>query len=320
MATSTAAPVARLANQTPLSDTTTAAPPQTRRRPLSRRTDIAVFLVLTFGLSAAAGAPIIAAGSLDAGGGLYIALGMWCPALAAIATRLLFQRTLRGFGWRLGSRRALLLAYVTPLALGALVYGFAWSTGLGRFAPAEMAARLAARLGLGGEPGVAFLPVWLVVTGTLLVALAMATALGEELGWRGFLVPELARSTGFHRAALLSGMIWAAWHSPLLLFADYHAGTPAWYGLACFSVLVVAASVLYAWLRLRSGSVWPAVLLHASHNAFLQNFFDPVTASTGPTPYLTTEFGLGLAVVWVAVAAWCWRHPPDAVPEPVPVA
>jgi membrane protease YdiL (CAAX protease family) len=278
--------------------------------PLRRRKDIATFLLLTFALSAVVWAPIIAAGALDVGGGLYVALGMWCPAVAALATRRLFQRTRGGFGWQPGSPRYLLLGYATPLVLSVLVYGFAWATGLGRFAPAEMAARLGDTLGLGGDLDAGFVLVWFVATGTLLVPLGMLTALGEELGWRGFLVPALSQSTGFRSAALISGAVWAVWHSPVLLFADYNAGTPPWYGLATFSAMVVAASVLYAWLRLRSGSVWPAVLLHASHNAFVQNFFDPLTATTGPTPYVTTEFGLGLALAWLAVAAWAWRHPP----------
>jgi hypothetical protein len=74
--------------------------------------------------------------------------------------------------------------------------------------------------------------------------------------------------------------------------------------------MVIASSVFSAWPRLRSGSQWPAVLLHASHNAFIQNFFDPLTASTGPTPYVTTEFGVGLALAWVVVAVWMWRAGP----------
>jgi membrane protease YdiL (CAAX protease family) len=97
---------------------------------------------------------------------------------------------------------------------------------------------------------------------------------------------------------------------PLILFADYNAGGPAWYSVACFSATVVSVGVVSAWLRLRSGSVWPAVLLHASHNAFIQAFFDPATVSTGLTPYVTTEFGLGLALVWFGVALYLWPRPP----------
>jgi uncharacterized protein len=279
--------------------------------PLRQRADIAVFLVFTFALTAAVWTPVIRAGSLSAGGGIYVALGMWCPAVAAIATRLLFRRGLRGFGWRRGHSRYLLLGYALPALIAAVVYGAVWVTGLGRFAPADMAVRLSADLGLEGDLRVGLVPIWFVITGTLVVLVAVLTALGEELGWRGFLVPELARSTSFHRVALISGAVWAAWHSPVLLFADYNAGTPPWYGLACFSMMVIGSSVVYAWLRLRSGSVWPAVLLHASHNAFIQQFFDPVTASSGVTAYVTTEFGIGLAIAWAVVAVWFWRRQPS---------
>jgi hypothetical protein len=73
---------------------------------------------------------------------------MWCPALAAIATRLLFQRNLRGFGWRTGKPRYLLLGYVLPLGLTALVYSGVWLTGLGRFSPADPAGALSSSYGV----------------------------------------------------------------------------------------------------------------------------------------------------------------------------
>jgi uncharacterized protein len=280
------------------------------RVPLRQRKDIATFLLLTFGLSSLAWAPVISSGSLKAGGGLYVAPLMWCPGLAAIATRLLFQRNLRGFGWRPGKPRYLLLGYVLPLGLTALVYSGVWLTGLGRFSPADLAGALSSSYGVALNSGVTLVPIAFAVTATVFVVLGALTALGEELGWRGFLVPELARSTSFHRVALISGGIWAAWHAPVIVFADYNAGTPAWYSVACFSATVVSVGVVSAWLRLRSGSVWPVVLLHASHNAFMQTFFDPATASTELTPFVTTEFGLGLALVWFGVAAYLWRRPP----------
>ena len=84
---------------------------------LRQRMDIATFLVLTFGLSSLAWAPVISSGSRNAGGGLYVALLMWCPALAAIATRLVFQHDLRGFGWRRGKPRYLLLSSSYGVAL-----------------------------------------------------------------------------------------------------------------------------------------------------------------------------------------------------------
>ncbi len=128
--------------------------------------------------------------------------------------------------------------------------------------------------------------------------------LGEELGWRGFLFPRLQERFGFHRACLISGAIWAAWHYPGLLWADYNAGTNAVLAVCCFTVGVIALGYIMGYLRVRSGSIWPCVLLHATHNSFVEGIFDPLTAPTGWAKYITSEFGVGL-VVAITVAAMC---------------
>ncbi len=69
-----------------------------------------------------------------------------------------------------------------------------------------------------------------------------------------------------------------------------------WYSLICFTLLVIGLSSAFAWLRLKSGSFWPAAMLHASHNLFIQNILDPLTANTGLTPWIIGEFGLGLVI------------------------
>jgi membrane protease YdiL (CAAX protease family) len=107
--------------------------------------------------------------------------------------------------------------------------------------------------------------------------------------------------------ALISGATWAGWHFPLIIGADYNGGTPPWYSVLCFAVMVIAMGFPFAWLRLRSGSVWPAAILHASHNLFVQAFFDRVTVDTGPTRWLTGEFGAGLALAFIGLAWIFWR-------------
>jgi hypothetical protein len=72
--------------------------------------------------------------------------------------------------------------------------------------------------------------------------------------------------------------------------------------------MAIAASFVFAWLRLKSGSLWTAVILHASHNLFIQEIFDPLTKDRGITKYLTTEFGVGLALAYTLAAWYFWRR------------
>ena len=252
------------------------------------RAELTTFLVLTFALSAVFWWLIIAAGTLGVHGGAYVFALMWCPGVSALVTRLMFQRNLRGQGWGPGPLRWWAVAYLLPIAYAIVAYGVVWVTGLGAVDLSRFQGSAAVFLGAG-----------------MLQSLLSAT--GEELGWRGFLVPMLARRTTFARTGMISGAIWAAWHVPLIAFADYNSGTPTWYAVLCFAVAVISIGVVLAWLRLRSNSVWPAAILHASHNLFVQGFFDRVTVDTGPTPWLTGEFGAALALT-IALVAWLfWR-------------
>lgn len=86
------------------------------------------------------------------------------------------------------------------------------------------------------------------------------------------------------------------------LFGGYNAGTTTlWYATLCFSIGVVGEGVLFAWIRLRSGSLWPAVALHAAHNLLIQAVFDPMTKDTTVTRWITGEFGVYIAIVGVVL-------------------
>ncbi len=62
------------------------------------------------------------------------------------------------------------------------------------------------------------------------------------------------------------------------------------------------------WLRLKSGSLWPCAMLHASHNLFIQAILDRMTAPEGRALYYTTEFGCGLALAIGAIAVYFWSR------------
>ena len=265
-------------------------------RATDTRAELTTYLGLTFGLSAVFYWLIISAGSLGASGGMYVLALMWCPGVSALITRLVFQRNVRGEGWRPGAPRWLILAYLLPVAYATVAYGLVWLTGLG-----------GVDLSRFKTPVVTF-----IVVGSLQ---SLLSATGEELGWRGFLVPTLAKTMSFQRTAVISGAIWAAWHVPLIVFADYNGGTPTWYSVMCFGAMVVAMGFPMAWLRLRSGSVWPAAILHASHNLFVQAFFDRVTVNTGPTKWLTSEFGAALAIT-IGITAFVFYRARAAIDTP----
>ena len=157
-------------------------------------------------------------------------------------------------------------------------------------------------------------PLWVSValgialTGTLGMVGSILKALGEEIGWRGFLVPELSKTSSYTVTCLVSGIIWSVWHYPILIYGDYNAGTPTWYGLPCFTVMVVSLSFVFAWMRLKSGSLWTGAILHASHNLYIQGIFTPLTRNTGKTAWYIDEFGCVVPLVSVVFAVYFWRR------------
>lgn len=90
-------------------------------------------------------------------------------------------------------------------------------------------------------------------------------ALGEELGWRGWLLPKLI-PLGTLPALLISGAIWGLWHAPLILLGYNYPSTPGWLAMTAMVIMCILVGAVFSWLRLRSGSVWPAALAHAAFN------------------------------------------------------
>jgi uncharacterized protein len=271
----------------------------------NRRTIVGIisYVTLTFALSSVFYRGIILHGMYSQG---LIAGLMWCPGFAGLLTRLAYQRTLRGAGWGWGKWKYQWWSYCIPILYSAAVYLPLWAVGYGDF-HSKTLERFATAVHIAGRARPLIVLVYIVLVGTLGMIGSCASALGEELGWRGFLVPELAKVTSFTRVSLISGAIWATWHIPIVIGASYRGAGPVWYSILCFAVLVVSASFLFAWMRLKSGSVWTGMLLHASHNLFIQAIFDPLTRRSALTNYVTGEFGAGLAVAAMVVAFVCWR-------------
>ena len=270
---------------------------------------IGLFLSLTLLLSCVFYALIIATGHVGGAKGMYVLGMMWSPGVAALLTCRLRGEGFGRLGWNWGAWRWQWLAYLVPLGYATVAYAIIWSTGLGGYGNPEFIDSLGKTLGWSGAPAWSNTLVYFVLFGTVGMVRSMAAALGEEIGWRGFLTPAMVDRFGFTGGSLLTGAIWGTWHLPILLFADYNAGTPWWFSMPCFFVQVMSASVVMTWLRLRSGSLWTAVVVHASHNLFIQMFFTPITESRGAiTPYAIDEFGFVMPLVMAVFAVLFWRR------------
>lgn len=233
--------------------------------------------------------------------GLPAALAM--PAVAGLLTRLIFQKNLSGVGWKRGRFRYYPLAYVLPVIWLVIAHAIMWSTAIADISVEAFVAYVTEMTNgsfdtlLSGLFAVAFISVPFT---TILV-------LQEELGWRGLLVPELAKFTSFTTNCLITTLIWAVYHFPLIVGFGYISGSaPMWYKLVTAVLFLIPVTVIVNWLRLRSGSIWPPSLLHASGNAFMGNLFAPLTVAGSNFDYWGGAAGLMIFLVTAAVAYLFW--------------
>ena len=286
----------------------------TTKLPDTPKRAIHLYLQLTVAFSAVVWTFIIWSGHLYMGFGLMIPAIMWCPGLAAFIACRKLSRDLRSIGWSWPKNRYVVAAYCVPLAYSSIAYGAVWIGHLGGW-NSEFVSQVSQGFGLPGLPEWGSLTLYILTMSTGGMILNLSTALGEEIGWRGLLVPELAKRMSFTKVGILSGIIWAAWHAPLLLFTDYHVGTKRGYALACSTVAVVSASFILAWLRLKSDSVWAPAVFHASYNVFVPGVFDNLIRNTGSTLWYTTEFGAALAITSAVFAFYFWTRRSEVEPR-----
>lgn len=130
------------------------------------------------------------------------------------------------------------------------------------------------------------------------------TAIAEEFGWRGYLTPRLdAAGVGRLTNHLIVGVVWGAWHLPYMTafwdFTDESLVT-----LAPRVILgMTAAAVVYGEIRLRTGTVWPAVMMHAASNAIAAGLLhDRVLVQNETTPWIFSPGIDGVAVLAITAA------------------
>jgi uncharacterized protein len=259
------------------------APPRTDR-PLRQ---VVVYLGITYAIALA-----IALALPNAGIAPLISIA--APVIAvALTTAFIVPRGQRravwaGVGFHPRKGRGLLIAVVGPMVIIALSFGVAAAFGVVRFP--------------GVGPGLGLAVLNIIVT-TIIFAVVF---LGEEIGWRGYLLFRLAELTSGRRAALLTGAFQAIFHLPLLLIATtYQSEGNRWIVVPMVMVTLTLAGAWYGWLRLWSGSIWPVTLSHSAFNNLMESFAG-VAIATSPAAmaYVTTETGVVTMIIMVLVAGY----------------
>lgn len=181
------------------------------------------------------------------------------------------------------------LALAVPLAVLGFSFGAVWATGLASFV----------------APHVDSVPLYVLDIVASIAIVTVIGGVGEEIGWRGYLLPRLM-SLGLHPALLLSGLAHGLFHLPAMLLTPYyHAGGDQLIVVPLFLATLTAAGVCYGYLRLTTGSVWPAAIAHSAFNIFWDRL-NAFTQSSDPLTleYLAGESGALTLAALTGVALW----------------
>jgi uncharacterized protein len=245
-----------------------------------------LFFAITFGLT------VVVSLLYPIFGEITVFIHMYTPTLAALIMMLVVTRD--GYskaGWAsLGLHRPglrwWLLALLGPLVLMSVVYGIVWNTSVAQavFPDGSRLGEMASNVAMG-------------------LGISSALALGEEIGFRGYLLPRLMQ-LGTSRALLLSGLLHAIWHFPLMLLTPVYPILGSWWIVGPIVLLTLTtAGVFYGYLQLRGKSVWPATLAHGMINLSFELFAE-LTVTTSPLAleYLAGETGL-LTLVATTISA-----------------
>jgi len=297
------------------------------------RKRIFIFVAIAWGLSIAMGLMIYLSGGSSSSdpvaasrGRVLLVVTMFAPMIANIATRLItcegWSNTFLRVDLRRGRWRYYLAAWFLP-PLATIVGGAAYYLLFpGHFDPSMTSYRELIETSTGST--MAPWAFFLVQVGIAIVSplppltLALFLSFGEEFGWRAYLLPKLM-PLGPRKAVVLVGAIWAVWHWPAI-FQGFNYGLGYWgapvVGPLLFVLVLIFDSAFYAWVTMRSGSVWPAVLLHSAVNTSdtLMSFF----LSGEPNPLLGPGPQGVIGSLGYAVLALLIFFSPRALAQPAP--
>ncbi len=205
---------------------------------------------------------------------ILVAAAMFAPALGSILTRLVTKEGFQNMYLRprfKGNIRYYLLVFFGPtvlLVVSAAVYFLLFP---GSFDPNFTALKeLTAASGSSAMPVEQLLLITFLQVALIGPIINIIPTLGEELGWRGYLLPKLHESHSNRAALVLSGVIWGVWHAPVIImghnYGTEYFGYP-WLGVVGMIVFCVIFGVIEGYITIKLKSAIPAAMIHSTINA-----------------------------------------------------
>lgn len=292
---------------------------------------IVSFILLSFGLAWLVASPLWLSGQGLAHPltPILLILMMFTPAIATLIVTRWISPPAEGLvtatGLRLGKGRGWgwywLFAWVGVVLMGLATPFVGALFGLYQLDLVEFSGFRETLEAAGGAAALEQLPIQTILFAQLALLpiaplLNFFPSLGEEWGWRGYLLPRLL-PLGQWPALLISGVVWGLWHAPLILLG-YNYPNHLAIGWLVMVAMCSVWGILLGWTRLATGSVWPATLAHGAINATggivvaLQaagSSFDPALVGvTGLTGWI-------LPLLWIAALVVLGRLPVHDSPD-----
>ena len=237
---------------------------------------------------------------------IYVGALMMCPALSALMPLKLLKRPISSLPWGLKSLKHFRLAYLIPVAYITISYVLIWVFGFGDVLNQETIKEWSQELGMEGFGSPFVLFTMIILLSIVGVVKNIGSTLGEEIGWRGLFIYELRKLFSFCGVSLISGLIWAIWHWPII-FLIYKGSGSLLLQITAFTVMIVASWVILTYYTFKFNSFWPAALFHSVHNIFIQKIFTPLTITNDSSTFWIDEYGLMLPMITTIYAFYFWR-------------